>query len=96
MYPKEIKYSEIASDDVKLCIKLLREGRRCTGCELGYLSKFDSPVLNNTIVLEEVIVRLEKELRDNPKYRFEYQENCLLRRIINREVKRLIKCINRK
>lgn len=85
MYPEEIKYSEIACNDDNLCLKLLSDGRQNTRCELDYLSKFDSSVFNNVLVQREVIAKLEKELKYNPKYRFEYQGNDLLRRIINRE-----------
>lgn len=86
MYPEEIKYSEIESNDVNLCLELLKDERRYGVSKLDYLSKFDTSVLNNTFVLGEVIINLEKELGNNPKYRFEYQENDLIRRIINREI----------
>lgn len=86
MYPEEIKYSEIASNDVGLCLGLLNSERQKEFCELDYLSKFDPSVFDNVMLLKEVIIKLEKELRNNPKYRFEYQENELLKRIVNREI----------
>lgn len=86
MYPGEIKYSEIASNDVNLCLRLLKQENKDSSCQLDCLSNFAPTVIGNVNVLGEVIVRLEKELRDNPKYRFEYQENDLIKRIINREL----------
>ena len=85
MYPEEIKYSEIASMDVNLCLKLLDQ-EQDTKCKLDYLSNFDSIVLDNTLVVGRTITALEEELQNNPKYRFEYQDNELLRRIFNREL----------
>ena len=85
MYPEEIKYSEAASTDINLCLGLLEE-RSVTKCRLDYLSKFDSTVLYNNLVLANVVVVLEQELKHNPKYRFEYQDNELLRMIFQREI----------
>lgn len=86
MYPEEIKYSEIESNDVNLCLRLLKQEIKNSGCQLDCLSNFALSVIGNVNVLGEVIITLEKELSNNPKYRFEYQENDLIRRIINREV----------
>ncbi len=85
MYPEELKYSEIASSDVNLCLKLLEQPKD-TRCSLDYLSKFDSSVLINNSVLESVIHKLHEELKSNPKYRFEYQDNELIKKILDREL----------
>lgn len=86
MYPEEIQYSKIASMDVNLCIKLLNQENTKTKCNLDYLSKFDEMILKNTTILGNTIVKLDEEFENNPKYRFEYIENELVRRIIDREI----------
>lgn len=87
MYPNEIKNSEIAMLETSLCLNLL-ENRQNSVSNLDYLSNFDNSVLNNTMVLRTVILMLEEELRRNPRYRFEYKDNILLDRILNREVEK--------
>ncbi|MBQ8193009.1 MAG: hypothetical protein IJZ46_02950 [Bacilli bacterium] len=85
MYPNEIKNSEIAMLETSLCLNLL-EKRQSPVSNLDYLSYFDNSVLNNTMVLRTTISMLDDELKRNPKYRFEYKDNILLDRIINREI----------
>ena len=85
MYPGEIKNSEIAKSDVKLCLELLGKEPR-TACNFDILANFDSSVQTNNLVLRNVIIKLEEELRNNPRYRFEYRNNILIDRILNREL----------
>lgn len=71
LYPDEIIYSESARNDVDLAIKLMDfKGYQDSG--LDYLCRFDNSVLTNTHVLTNIILKLEKELANNPSYRFEY------------------------
>ena len=86
MYPEEIKYSQIASMDINLCLNILKQERNNKKCMLDYLCNFDTSVFSNPHILGSTIVKLEEELTNNPKYRFEYQENELVKRIINREI----------
>ena len=85
MYPDEVRNSEIAKSDVKLCLELLGKEPR-TACNLDILANFDSSVQTNNLVLRNVIIKLEEELRNNPRYRFEYRNNILIDRILNREL----------
>lgn len=86
MYPEELKHTLIATTDIHLCLKLIKDYKEKTKCGLDYLSSFDASVLDNTIVLKEVITKLEQILKENPRYRFEYQESQLLKKIFNREI----------
>lgn len=71
MYPDEMIYSETSRNDIQLAISLMNSSeKRESG--LDHLSKFDINVLNNPTVLKSAILLLEKELVENPKYRFEY------------------------
>lgn len=85
MYPEEIKYSEVAKIDSALCLRLLK-AKQNTKCSLDNLSRFEQLVLTNPTVLEYVISELSDELKVNPRYRFEYQYNELLKMIFNREI----------
>lgn len=85
MYPSEIKNSEIAMLETRLCLNLL-EKRQNSASNLDYLSYFDNSVLNNSLLLRTVVSMLEDELKRNPRYRFEYKDNILLDRILNRAV----------
>ena len=71
LYPDEMLYSKIARNDIDLCIKLM-EYKESKVCGLDYLAKFDEGTLTNTMILTKAILLLEKELANNPRYRFEY------------------------
>ena len=71
LYPDEMVHSETARNDINLAVKLMDyKGYKENG--LDYLCRFDSSVLTNTQVLTNAILKLEKELNNNPIYRFEY------------------------
>ena len=71
MYPDEMIFSESARNDIELAVRLMNSDERETS-GLDHLCKFDSNVLYNPVVLQKVLLLLEKELKVNPKYRFEY------------------------
>ena len=95
IYPDEMIYSEIARSDIDLAVKLM-DYKEYKENGLDYLCRFDSSVLTNTQVLTNAIIKLEKELSDNPIYRFEYvgsdfaypneKESRLLDKIFNGEM----------
>lgn len=86
LYPEEMKYSKISKIDTELCLRLINSKTHDKNCGLDYLSKFDTDVLENSIVLTNVVQLLNKELIDNAKYRFDYNSNKLLDSIFNREI----------
>lgn len=71
MYPDEMLFSEYARNDIDLAIKLM-DYKEYKENGLDYLCRFDNSVLSNTLVLTSSIIKLEKEITNNPKYRFEY------------------------
>lgn len=71
MYPDEMIYSDYARNDVELAIRLMNS-REKSEPGLDHLCRFDTNVLNNPVILKNAILLLEKELNENPKYRFEY------------------------
>lgn len=94
LYPDEIQFSNISSSDIELCNRLLHstydENRVCG---LDQLCMFDTAVYRNSIILKEAILLFDKELRENPRYRFEYTGNFakrgagrLLDDILNRKI----------
>ena len=78
MYPKEIENSKVAEYDVNLAQKILNKSINNDIYRLDNLSRFSDCVIDNTIITSEVINILSKELKNNPKYRFEYIGNKLL------------------
>ena len=78
MYPKEIEYSKVAEYDVNLAQKLLNKSINNDIYRLDNLSRFSDCITDNTIITSEVINILSKELKNNPKYRFEYIGSKLL------------------
>lgn len=95
LYPEEILYSEFARKDFELCMRLINSGESKT-CGLDYLTKFDESILSNSTVLESTVLLLNKELSNNPRYRFEYVgcelqfarrgAGCLLNNIFERKI----------
>ncbi len=86
MYPEEIKYSEIAREDPSLCLTLMQMDMKEKKSSLDYISYFDPSVIKNSLVFEEGIIGLERELSTNPYYRFNYRSNFLFDRIFNGEI----------
>lgn len=83
LYPNEIQFSDVAKEDIELCLRLIGTDPKVNNCNLDYLSRFGYTVQNNTLVLKQAILLLEKELKENPKYRFEYNGDSLLNDIFS-------------
>ena len=77
LYPEEMQYSEILKYDPSFCLKLLEEPKPLDN-SLDNLSYFDNSALSNIPVMNKTIIRLNKVLKDNPKYRFTYKQSKLL------------------
>ena len=89
MYPEEIKYSEYAKNDIELCLSIIREQNKNNNiCNLDNLQYFENGlgVLTNNGVIQTTAHILSKELKQNPRYRFEYKQNSLLDDIFARKI----------
>lgn len=79
MYPEEMKYSEIAREDIDLALDIIdKKEKDRTICNLDNLVYFENDVLNNCLVGEKIISILADKLPDNPQYRFEYNDLIFL------------------
>ena len=77
LYPEEMQYSEILKYDSSFCLKLIEEPKPLD-TSLDNLSYFDNSALSNIPVISKTITRLNKVLKNNPKYRFTYKQSKLL------------------
>jgi len=75
MYPNELQYSQIARNEVPLCLDMLNQDNDKSIYRLDNLIYFDEGVQTNTQVSEEVIKILGIELLFTPQYRFEYKSS---------------------
>lgn len=73
LYPEEMRYSEVARDDFKLCLRLMRSTPNKES-KLNNLAKFNPEVQKDISVIVPVILQLETELKENPRTRFELRE----------------------
>jgi len=71
LYPREMKYSKVAREDLELCLRLIQNGFDSDN-RLNYLGNFLASVQTNPIVVKKTILLLEEELKKNPRYRFEF------------------------
>lgn len=82
MYPEEIKYSEIAQNDTRLCLDLITDKliQDETIYRLDNLFHFEKGigVLSNQGVIGTTAHILATKLPSTPTYRFEYKPNSLL------------------
>ena len=87
LYPEEIKYSEYAQNDIKLCEELITNEnlQSRTIYNLDNLHYFENGlgVLSDREILIITAKLLSRELPKNPRYRFEYKENTLLDNIFS-------------
>jgi len=89
MYPEEIKYSEMAQNDLDLCLYLfeLEENKDIYKLDNLILFKNGAGILSNSRVIESTIQILSELLPQNPKYRFNYQcGNDLLDEIFSTKI----------
>ena len=91
MYPEKITLSEYAKKDIELARLLTKKLSRKdnTIYQLDALSYFDgeSPVVTDSIVIENTIKSLIENLSCSPRYRFDYKEpNILLDNIFTCEI----------
>ena len=89
MYPEEIKYSEMAQNDLDLCLYLLEQKENQDIYKLDNLILFKegTGILSNSRVIESTIQILSELLPQNPKYRFNYQYgNDLLEDIFSTKI----------
>lgn len=84
LYPEEIIYSKGECYSVEACLDAIETKKH--NCSLDNLAYFDNSTLGNGLVMEKAITMLEEELRNNPRYRFEYMDNTLLNKIFNGEI----------
>ena len=77
LYPEEMQYSEILKYDPSFCLKLIDEPKPLD-TSLDNLSYFNEGTLSNVSVISKTITRLNKVLKNNPKYRFTYKQSKLL------------------
>lgn len=75
MYPNELQHSQIARNEVPLCLDILNQDDDKSIYRLDNLIHFDEGVQTNTQVSEEVISVLGRELFYTPQYRFEYKSS---------------------
>jgi len=87
MFPNEMVYSECARNDIQLALRLINK-KKISKSGLDHLCKFDSSVLSNPLVLKDTVLLLEKELIENPMYRFEYVDFDI--ELLNKGVGRLL------
>ena len=82
MYPEEIKYSESAQNDIRLCVDLIKDKfiQDKIIYRLDNLKHFENGlgVLSNQRVIQDTANILATKLPQNPQYRFEYKQNTLL------------------
>lgn len=78
MYPMETLYSEIAQNDLDLCLNLLNGNSKGEIYNLDNLALFDDNVTSHFSVRSNVILSLAEYLYLNPEYRFEYKEGVNL------------------
>jgi len=90
LYPEEIKYSEYAQNDIKLCLSSInrKNDQNRVIYNLDNLQYFENGVgvLTNNGVIQTTANILAKELPNNPRYRFEYKQSSLLDDIFAREI----------
>jgi len=88
LYPDEIKYSNVASNDVNLCYDLISNTYDNSIYGLDNLVYFneESGIYSNYSIVTKTIDILASKLENNPKYRFSYKENKLLDDIFGRIV----------
>ncbi|MGM9876558.1 MAG: hypothetical protein ACI310_04950 [Bacilli bacterium] len=78
MYPKELEYSEVARRDGYLAKKIITNTENRDIYRLDNISRFSSCVTSNYMMIQKTIQILCEELKNNPKYRFEYRDCKLL------------------
>ncbi len=95
MYPEEIKYSEIAQNDIRLLWDLLGQSEKPqdasgkqfyqTIYDLDNLAHFEhgAGMLMNQRTVRYTIEELDKKLPKVPEYRFDYRPNSLLDNIFS-------------
>ena len=90
MYPEEIKYSESAQNDIRLCVDLIKDKfiQDKTIYRLDNLKHFEKGigVLSNQRVIQDTANILATKLPQNPQYRFEYKQNTLLDNIFDCQI----------
>ena len=82
-YPEELKnFSKIRQDE-SFCEKLLHKNSDNTIYNLDRLATYLPSVEFSSNIIRATIDILNEKLKDNPEYRFEYQESELLNSIFN-------------
>ncbi len=95
MYPKEIKYSQVAQYDIDLAMRLIREEDNFDIYRLDNLSLFSDSVSDNIFITREVIRILSEEIGKNPKYRFEYKDSKILNDIFMGRIDPMVMSLDR-
>lgn len=78
LYPMEIYNSEYAKYDADLCHKLLNQKIDTSITNLDRLNLFAPSVEFNRQTISMTLSILDEKLKDNPKYRFTYNDSKLL------------------
>ena len=86
LYPKEIKYSEVAKYDVSLTSQLISKSTSKDIYTLDNLSYFGESIRDNNPIILNTIGQLDEYLPTNPEYRFEYKDNVILEDIFSTRI----------
>ncbi len=87
MYPKEIEYSGVAKYDMQLADALITKMEDRSIYRLDNLSGFSDMVAGSDTIIKKTISILSEELKNNPKYRFEYKNSKTLEDIFMGRIK---------
>ena len=83
VYPEELKNFDRIRQDESFCEKLLHKESNNSIYNLDRLGTYLPSVQFSSNIIRETIEILNDKLKDNPEYRFEYQESDLLNSIFN-------------
>ena len=83
VYPEELKNFDRIRQDESFCEQLLRKNGDNTIYNLDRLGIYLPSVQFSSNIVRTTIDILNEKLKDNPEYRFEYQENDLLNSIFS-------------
>lgn len=87
MYPEEIKHSMPSQYDLDLAKYLIQRREPSQIYRLDNISNFSSCITDHQDIIDSVIQILSTELKENPKYRFEYRQSQLLDSIFQGRIK---------
>ena len=78
IYPQKILHSKFASDDKRLCERIIYKNTDKSIYELDNLEYFSNDVQTDYKIVLSAIDKLYEKLPDSPEYRFSYHDNLTL------------------